>query len=200
MKRTIQSTLLVCLLLLSAVAARAQSMAQAPFGLGVGQAPLLQVSGQYEATHANAPPGQCGCFWMQGGGIQINLSVRPAWSAMVDLSYAHNGAIDKTDETLTVTNFLIGPRYSRRTGSRFTPYGQVLAGGSHVGSNYAIYTSNNTFLGAEAGVGVEMYVTPRIAAVPLEGNWVFSRAVNGVNTRQNNLRVGIGVVYRLGPQ
>lgn len=198
MKRKLQLKLSALLLLLGAHIAHGQAVGSASFGLERGQTPPLQVSGQFQFTRANAPPGQCGCFWMTGGGGEITRNFTPTWSAVIDVYYGHNGQVNNTDEALTVLNYVIGPRYSYRTDSRYTPYAVALAGASHVGSNYYVYTSNNTFLAAQAGLGVEMYLTPRISAVPFEADWVFSRAVNGVNTRQNNLRVGVGVVYRLG--
>lgn len=200
MNRSTYSWLLALLVLFAPTLARAQATGSAPFGLGIGQAPALQVSAQFQFTHANAPPGQCGCFWMDGAGFQANLSILPAWSVMTDIYYAHNGAVDGSDEQLSVFNFLFGPRYSYRTTTRFTPYAQALVGESHVTSNYSEYTSNNTFLAAEGGAGIEMILTPRIAAVPVEADWVFSRAANGVNSRQNNLRIGVGVVYRFGAE
>ncbi len=187
-------------LLVAAGAARGQASGSAPFGLGVGQAPPLQVSGQIQFTKANAPPGQCGCFWMYGGGGQIVRAFRPDWGAVVDVYYAHNGAVNGTDEQLSILNYLLGPRYSYRNDTRYTPYGQVLAGASHISSNYFVYTSNNTYFAFQAGAGVEMYLRPKLAAIPLEANWVHSQGLNGVNKRQNNLRIGIGVVYRFGPQ
>ncbi len=192
--------LMAALLLCTATAApRAQSVASAPFGLEMGQAPPLQIAVQAQGTKANAPPGQCGCFWMEGGGVQIHRAFRPELGAVIDLSYARNGAVNGTDEQLSVLNYLIGARYTYRTPSRYTPYGQILVGASHVGSNYFVYQSNNTYLAYQAGAGLELFVKPHFAAVPLEVDWVHSQAVNGVNKRQNNLRVGIGIVYRFGP-
>ena len=200
MKRSPFAKLFSLFLLFAVTVARAQNTAEAPYGLGSGQAPVLQVGVQYQATRANAPPGQCGCFWMEGGGVQANLSVRPNWSAMFDVYYGSNSKVNGTDEQLSIFNYVLGPRYSYRTTTRYTPYAQVLAGASHVSSNYVVYSSNNTFLAAQLGAGVEANLTPHISAVPLEADWVYSRAVNGVNTRQNNLRVGVGVVYRFGPE
>lgn len=187
--------LLLCAL--TASAAGAQSTGSAPFGFEMGQAPPLQISAQVQGTKANAPPGQCGCFWMQGGGLQIHRAFAPSLGAVIDLSYAHNGAINGTDEQLSVLNYLLGPRYTYRTSSRYTPYGQILAGASHVGSNYFVYQSNNTYLAVQAGAGAEVFLNRRFA-VPVEADWVHSQALNGVNKRQNNLRVGIGIIYRVG--
>ncbi len=195
MKRSTTSNLL--LLLLLAVARHA--LAQRPYGLEIGQAAPLQVSGQVQFTHANAPPGQCGCFWMEGGGGEVTRNFTPTWGATIDVSYASNSKINNTDEQLSLFNYLLGPRYSYRTTTRYTPFGEALVGASRVASNYYAYKSGNTYLAAQAGLGLEIWLTKRVSAVPLQADWVFSRAVNGVNTRQNNLRAGIGVVYRFGP-
>ena len=200
MKRLTLSNLFVLLLLFAAHTARGQAVGSAPFGLEPGQTPPLQVSGQFQFTKANAPPGQCGCFWMTGGGFQVNRSFSTAWGAVAEVYYGRAGAINGTDEQLSIFNYVLGPRYSYRTSTRYTPYAQALAGASKVGSNYFAYTSNNTYLAVQAGAGVEMYYKPSLALVPLEANWVHSTALNGVNKRQNNLRVGIGVIYRFGPK
>lgn len=190
----------VGLLLLSLAAlAGTRSKAQASFGLEQGLTPPLQVSGQVQLVHANAPPGQCGCFWMTGGGIQIDRNFTSTWSGVAEAYYASNGSVPGTDgQSISIFNYLFGPRYYYRTSSRYTPYGQALLGISRVGSNYYVYSDGMSALAAEAGLGVEVYVKPHIAVVPLEVNWVYSRAKNGENTRQNNTRIGIGVIYRFG--
>ncbi len=200
MKRWMQFGLFALCMLIASPWARGQNGAQAPFGLEMGQAAPLQVGVQYQATHANAPPGQCGCFWMQGGGVQVLRSFRSDLGLMADVYYGSNAKINGTDEQISIFNYVFGPRYTYRTSTRYTPYAQLLAGASKVSSNYYVYKSNNTYFAGEVGTGVEVYLTPRISAVPLEANWVYSHALNGVNTRQNNLRVGVGVVYRLGPR
>ena len=200
MRRSTMMKLFTLLSLVGACLGPLHSAAQAgTFGLEMGQTAPLAVSGQFQFTHANAPPGQCGCFWMTGGGAEIHRSFTQAWGAAIDVYYAENGQINNTDEQISVFNALAGPRYTYHTYNRYTPYGQALAGVSRVGSNYYAYKTGETALAAQAGIGVEVWLTKHISAVPFEADWVFSRAVNGVNTRQNNLRVGVGVVYRMGP-
>ncbi len=168
------------------------------FGLEMGQTAPLAVGGQFQFTRANAPPGQCGCFWMTGGGGEIHRSFTQAWGAAVDVYYGRNGQINNTDEQISVFNYLAGPRYTYHTYNRYTPYGEALVGISRVSSNYYAYKSGDNSLAAQAGLGVEVWVSKHLS-VPVEADWVFSRAVNGVNTRQNNSRVGVGVMYRMGP-
>ncbi len=199
MKGSSNIKLLAALLISLAARAHGQAVGSAPFGLENGQAPPLQISLQYQATHANAPPGQCGCFWMQGGGLQIVRSFWPNLSVAADVYYGANGAINNTDEQLSIFNYVLGPRYNYRNSTRYTPYGQLQAGASHVSSNYYAYKSGETSLAVQAGLGVEMNLKRHISIIPLEVNWVYSRALNGVNSHQNNTRAGFGVIYRFGP-
>ena len=199
MKGTSYIKLLAAVLLFGASMAHGQAGGSAPFGLENGQAPPLQVSFQYQATHANAPPGQCGCFWMQGGGLQAVRSFWPNLSVVVDVFYGANGAINNTDEQISVFDYTFGPRYNYRNSTRYTPYGQVLGGASHVSSNYFAYKSGETSVALQAGLGVEMNIKRHISIIPLEADWVYSRAKNGLNTHQNNTRAGFGVIYRFGP-
>lgn len=191
---------LFALLLMVGACLTARHVEAQSYGLEIGQTAPLAVSGQFQFTHANAPPGECGCFWMEGAGGEIHRSFTPALGAAVDVYYARNGQINGTDEQISIFNYLGGPRYTYHTETRYTPYAQALVGISRVSSNYYAYKSGDSSLAAQAGIGVEVWVTKHLSAVPFEGDWVFSHAVNGVNTRQNNLRVGVGVVYRLGPK
>lgn len=204
MKRTSLSMLFHAgLLLLAAAVGASTARAQASggggnFGLETGQAPPLQVGLQYQATHANAPPGQCGCFWMQGGGLQVVRNFWPNLGIVADVYYGANGAINNTDEQISIFNYTFGPRYHYRTNTRYTPYGQVLGGASHVSSNYFAYKSGETAVALQAGLGVEINIKRHIS-VPFEADWVYSRAKNGLNTHQNNTRASFGVIYRFGP-
>lgn len=185
--------------LLGSGAALAQASADAPYGLDVGQAPSIQVGAQYQATHANAPPSGCGCFWLQGGGAQLMYSVRPRWSAAIDLNYSKASNINATTENLSLFNYTFGPRYTLWGQNRWSPYGQALVGISKVSSNYAIYGSGKNSLAAQAGLGVNYFFTPHYSIIPFQVDWVHSQAVNNVNSRQNNYRLGFGFVYRIGP-
>lgn len=189
---------LTLLLLAAAWLMPQHGQAQTSYGLEIGEVAPLQFTGQFQLTHANAPPGQCGCFYMTGGGLQITRSFTPSWGAQVDGYYGSNSNIDTYGDQLSIFNYLIGPRYTYRTFTRYTPYAVALAGISRVSSNTYAYKDGTSALAAQGGVGVEVWVNKRFS-VPVEGDWIFSKAKNGVNTRQNNTRIGVGVTYRIGP-
>ena len=160
--------------------------------------PAWEISGSYEAMRANTAAGQCGCFWMNGGGGGVTANLNRAVGLVADLSAAHASGINGTTEGLTVFNYQFGPRYSLRTHSRFTPYGQFLLGGSRVSSNYAFYGSGSNFFASTLGAGVQFKASRHFALTLLEADWVFSNAVNTGNYRQNNLKLATGAVYRFG--
>ena len=63
-----KTVLLTAFLALSvALSHSAQARAQETFGIESGQTPALEASAGYSFIHANAPPGQCGCFSANGG-------------------------------------------------------------------------------------------------------------------------------------
>jgi outer membrane immunogenic protein len=191
---------LVAFALLSSMAS-AQTRTNEHYGVEQGQTPVFQLGFQYDATHANAPPsGGCGCFWMQGGGMQFDFTIHRNWSAAADLYGAGASQINGTDERLSIFNYVFGPRYSLWNHTKYTPYAQALFGGSEVFSNFAAYGSGRTSFAAQVGGGIQYHVNRLLSVVPVEANWVHSQAVNAVNDRQNNIRLGAGITFRVGPR
>src|ERR1700722_3517921 len=92
--------------------------------------PRLEFGANYNYFHANAPPGQCGCFSLNGGSGIVVYNITPAWAGVADLMVGHATNVDNSLQNITIFNYLFGPRYTRRTKSRFVPYGQILVGGA----------------------------------------------------------------------
>ncbi len=197
--RKLLNLLPLALLTLATANASAQSLpANDRHGLGLGQTPVLEFGLQYQATRVNAPPAQCGCFWMQGGGLQLAFTVHPRWSVVADLSGANATNVNGVEQRLSTFNYVFGPRFSLRTHRALTPYLQGLAGASEVFSNYALYGHGHNSFAAMGGGGVEFRLSDHLSLVPLEANYIYSRAPNGDNSHQNNLRIGAGINFRLG--
>src|ERR1035438_2545769 len=96
-----------------------------------GQMPVFETTLGYTYIHANAPPGQCNCFSANGGYGSAVFNLPRGFSLVADFSAVHAGSISGTAQSVTVFNYLFGPRYSFRTlSTRFLPYVQVLGGGS----------------------------------------------------------------------
>jgi outer membrane immunogenic protein len=166
----------------------------------VDQTPAIEIPVSLQLFRANAPPKGCGCFWMYGGGAGVVLNFTTHWSGIADLAYGQASKINGTNQNLKIFNYQVGPRYSLRNHTKWTPYAQALVGGSEVFSNYNIYSGGKNSFSSTIGGGLTMRVSDHIGITVAEGSWMHAQAVNGVNSRQNNLRLTTGIVFRFPPR
>jgi outer membrane immunogenic protein len=177
---------------------KAQERSTAAFEMESGQTSAVELGFNYTYIRANAPPAACGCFSMGGGGHLV-VNMPHGLSLVADLDATHASKINGTTQSITVFNYLVGPRYSYRTSSRFTPYVQVLLGGSEELSNDAFVQNSNAFA-VSGGGGVSRVLTPHLAWNIVEVDYIYSRLPNAVNDHQNDLRVSTGITLRFGPR
>ena len=157
----------------------------------------LEFGANFNYFHANAPPGQCGCFWMYGGSGAVVYNITPKWAGVADLMVGHATNVDNSMQNITIFNYLFGPRYTRRNSSRFTPYGQVLIGGAKEDVNF-VFTINRNAFGFLGGGGVTMPVKRKFGLTLVEADWIYTRIPNAKNNRQNDLRIMTGIIYHFG--
>jgi outer membrane immunogenic protein len=156
----------------------------------------------YSYFHANAPPGECGCFSMNGGTGEFSTLLGHGISALVDVGGYYQGNVDKTGRTLQVETFLFGPRFSTHHWRRVTLFGESMFGGS-MGSG-TLYGPNATTSGTAsgfslgAGGGVDLNVSRRISVRVLQADYVLTRMPNFFDNTQNNLRFNFGLVFHFG--
>ena len=156
----------------------------------------------YSYFHTNAPPGQCGCFSMNGGTGEFSTLLVHGISGLVDFGGYYQGNVDNTGRTLRVETFLFGPRYSTHHWRKVTLFGESLFGGS-TGSG-TLYGPNATTSGTAsgfsmaAGGGVDLNVSHHISVRVLQADYVMTRMPNFLNNNQNNLRLNFGVVFHFG--
>jgi hypothetical protein len=178
----------------------AQASAPQTFGTEPGQIPVLEAGVGYTFIHANAPPGQCGCFSASGGYGSVVFNMPRGFGVVADLTAVHANNIAGATQSITVFNYLFGPRYSFRTLSkRFVPYAQILGGGSQELSSY---TAVQNVRGAafSVGGGVSTTLKPHFGWTIVEADWVHSYLPNAQNNLQNDIRVSTGLTFRLGPR
>ena len=168
-----------------------------PLGIGREDIPRVEIGANYNYFHANAPPGQCGCFALNGGSGSVIVNLRPAWSGVADIAVAFANNVDNTQQNITIINYLFGPRYTRRTSSRFVPYGQILFGGAKENVNFEFAINRNSF-GLLGGGGVTTRLSPRLGLTIGDVSYVYTRIPNAKNNTQNNIRVATGITYRFG--
>jgi outer membrane immunogenic protein len=193
------AAIVLAMLVTAAAGAQATTAAAAPFGLERGQVPALEIGGHYAYFHANAPPSQCGCFSMEGGGGTIVFNAPRGLSLMADLTGAHTSSVSGSTETLTILNVLAGGRYSYRKRNAITPYAEVLVGRSLEYSNVS-QASDKSALAVSGGGGVTRALSRYFGWQIVQADYVYSRLPNAKNDHQNNVRVSTGIFFRIGPK
>lgn len=163
-----------------------------------GDVPRLELGANYNYFHANAPPGQCGCFMMNGGSATVVYNVTNKWAAIADLTLGHASNVDNSGQSITIFDYLFGGRYTRRTRGRYVFYAQGLMGGAKEDVNFD-FTINRQALSFLAGGGATTRISPKFGFTIGEVDWIYSRVPNAINDRQNDLRVSVGVTYNIHP-
>jgi outer membrane immunogenic protein len=169
---------------------------------GAQDVPLAEVGADYNYVHTNAPPGGCGCFSMHGGDGWLAYNFSHSFSAVGLLSAQRASNVAGSGADLTLTSYLIGPRYSWRRSGRFIPFGQLLLGGAHAAGSFAPGSAGNpgssNAFAMTAGGGLDVELTKRFAVRAFQADYYLTHFANRVNDHQNNLRISVGLVLRLG--
>jgi peptidoglycan-associated lipoprotein len=186
---------------LTMLAATGASAQQTVIDAGSVNPPRIDLTAGYNLIKANAPPGDCGCFTMNGGygGGQVNLS---QWLGVAgEVSVEHANDISSLGQNLTLITFMGGPRVSWPR-YRFVPFGEFMAGGTHgAGSYFPSSTSSSTSASSfayAAGGGLDVNLNQRFAIRAFDARFLHTSLPNGVNGTQRQLQIGIGVVMRFG--
>ena len=187
----LRSVLLMALLSVLSGVLHAQAISMGGFHDDI---PRFEIGANYNYFHANAPPGQCGCFSLNGGSGTILMNVTARWAALADIAVAHANQVDNTSQNITIVNYLFGARYTRRNSSRFVPYGEALFGGAKEDVNFQFTINRNSF-GLAAGGGVSTQLKRRLGVTLGQFDYVYTQIPNAKNDRQNNIRVSTGVTY-----
>ena len=131
-----------------------------------------------------------------GGGGQFEYNATNRFSLVTDL--AGFGATSTTNGALVggAFTYLFGPRVNSRL-RKVTPFGQALFGGIRTTNGIGESASANNFA-MTAGGGIDFKVSRQISVRPVQAEYFMTKIPDGLNNRQNNLRLGAGVVFRLG--
>jgi outer membrane immunogenic protein len=159
---------------------------------------LLEAGGNYNYMRTNAPPGGCGCFSLNGGAAWISYNPFGQLAIVGELSVQHASNVLGSGAGLTLTSYQAGPRYRFPQVRRLVPFAQVLLGGSHASGSYASNTGLANGFAATMGGGIDVELTNRVAIRAFQADYAFTHFPNGVNDHQNNLRLSMGVAFKLG--
>jgi outer membrane immunogenic protein len=190
----LRSALLLVLMFSLPWALHAQAIAM---GGSYDSIPRLELGANYNFIHANAPPGQCGCFSLNGGSATVLMNITPVWAAVADITVGHATNVDNSLQNITIFNYLFGLRYTRRTSKRFVPYAEGLFGGAKEDVNF-VFTINRNAFGLAGGGGVSTRLKGKFGLTAVQVDYVYTQIPNGRNDRQNNIRVATGITYGFG--
>lgn len=159
---------------------------------------LMEAGGNYNYLRTNAPPGGCGCFSMNGGSAWVSYDTFGSLAMVGELSVQHTSNVLGSGAGLTLTSYQAGVRYRFRKNGRVMPFAQVLLGGSHASGSYASDTGLSNAFAATMGGGIDVVLTNRVALRAFQADYALMHFPNGVNGHQNNLRISLGLVFKLG--
>jgi outer membrane protein OmpA-like peptidoglycan-associated protein len=161
--------------------------------------PRFEVAGLF--NYANINPGGGFQSFNAFGGLGEFVWNPSRWVGIVEqvggLSYNRN--VNGTPFHGGMTTIMAGPRLNLRR-DYFVPFAEFLVGGGHVGVPFTGTESQSSF-SLVAGGGVDIVFTRNIAWRFAEIDYLmtnFSGTNLGGNGRQDNLRLGTGIVIRFG--
>jgi outer membrane immunogenic protein len=164
----------------------------------------FDASVMYTELHANAPVGGCGCFWMQGGSGEIAIPLWRNFSGVMQVNGEHTDHIPNFNVGLSLLTGLGGLRMRVPNHTRFQPYGEALFGGVHGFDSYfpahlgRLPTSYDTSFALAVGGGVDIAVSRHIWIRAIQADYHYSELRNLQGDRQNQYRLGAGIVFRSG--
>jgi opacity protein-like surface antigen len=103
-----------------------------------------------------------------------------------------------------IHTILVGPRFSYRKKEKITPFGHALFGVSrtHIESRFSLrdsfedsFTVSDTTFAMAIGAGLDMKLSNSLALRVIQADYLYKRV--GRDER-NNLRAGVGIVFRFG--
>ncbi|MGA9673559.1 MAG: hypothetical protein WBQ94_30490 [Terracidiphilus sp.] len=179
------------------MAASAQKVSKVSTDIGV----------TYDAERAQLAPGNCSCFWLQGGGVDGAVTFWRGFGIAATFTGDHASNVAPGVD-INKISFMGGPRYTytawgaRGERPRFQIYGQGLFGGVHAfdgvfpASSGTVPTADSFAI--QAGGGVNIFLTRHLGVRVVEASYVRNELPNNGNSTQDDLRLGAGLVYHFG--
>ena len=164
----------------------------------------IDVSATFSELHANAPVGGCGCFWMAGGTGELAIPVWRNFSAVMEAGGHTTDHIPGFNTGLSLFYGMGGLRMRLPNLTKFQPFGQGLFGGVHGFDSYfpdrvgKLPTSYDTSFALTVGGGLDVAVSRHIWIRAVQADYFYSELRNLHGNRQNQIRLGAGIVFRGG--
>jgi len=133
----------------------------------------------------------------KGGGGQFEYHVTNRLGVVGDLAGFYATSSGNGAFAGAFLTYLAGPRVSLRHG-KFTPFVQALFGGVRTTDGIAQSTGTENNFAMTAGGGIDFKVSRHVSVRPIQAEYYMTKIPDGLNNRQDNLRLGAGIVLRLG--
>lgn len=140
-------------------------------------------------------------FGMQGGSLQVQARLWRGLGVAADVSGLHAGNVNNSGVALDLLTATFGPRYTWAPAHRrMAFFGQALVGDAHglnglFPSSTGIRSTGNS-LALQIGGGINLPLWNHFTVRALDAQWLRTYLPNAATNVQNNLRLGVGVVYR----
>lgn len=174
--------------------------------------PRVEISLAYSPTEANAGPGQCGCFFMNGASAEGNFRTYRAYTTVVDVTATHTGQIHNTGQPFSMFMVTGGTRLNFRFGHaersgvdyiyRYKPFVQGLVGFAH-GFDSA-FPNKAGFIQPSAssfallvGIGLDVKYRKHLSFRAIQADYGYTRLPNLAGNDQNLLRISSGITVHL---
>jgi len=167
--------------------------------------PKYEIAGMF--NYMNVRPGDpFDAFGSQGGSGSFTYNASRWLGLTAELGGLHYDRnvfpLTGSNQSISggLTTYLFGPRLNLRKFDHFVPFGEFLVGGAHAGKQLTGDQGQSAFAIA-AGGGVDVVITRYLAWRFAQLDYVmtnFSGIGVGGNARQDNFRVGTGIVLRFG--
>lgn len=188
----------LCLFLFAASPVKAQD-----------QPPKFEAYGGYYYArfniNANAPGiAPSATYNGNGGGGQLEYNVNRWLGVVEELSGFYATSSGNGAFAGVAFPYLFGPRVNFRRGKvagevmrKVTPFAQALFGGVWTTDGIAKSTGPENNFAMTAGGGIDFKVSRHVSVRPIQAEYFMTKIPDGLNNRQDNLRIGAGIVLRL---
>jgi hypothetical protein len=168
----------------------------------------IDVAITYVAERAKIASIDCGCFWLQGGGMNAAVTFFRGLGVAADLTGGHASNIAPGVD-LDKVSFMMGPRYTYPFKSWFGHdfgghgggriFADGLIGGVHsfntvVPTSAGVAGAASSFV-FQVGGGADLPLRKGIGIRLFEADYVRSTLPNAGNSTQNDLRLAAGISF-----
>jgi opacity protein-like surface antigen len=133
----------------------------------------------------------------KGGAGQLEYNAKNWLGVVGDLGGFYATSSGNGSFAGGVFTYLLGPRVNFRHGT-FTPFLQALFGGVRTTDGIAQSTGTENNFAMTAGGGIDFKVSRHASVRPIQAEYFMTKIPDGLNNRQDNLRIGAGIGLRLG--